>query len=627
MISLNLSRLRGRYYNELFRAWVTARSIKVPSRASSLSAIHRGLRNSEKARPQGFQKTSLNTAGSSRTSKPSFKIRKGKKDITDTGPKAKSRRARFYDPDESFGKKSLVYQLKSGNLRDKLAGLSGRGKPAPKEREGTLTRAQFMKDFESSPGKKFTSNQKNDRTPRSSTPARKTGLRERSAFSSRPTRSSGESRSFDRRDSTKTGNFTRSTRDGLSGEPRSFDRRDSTKSGNFTRSIRDGLSGRDGRREERNFQSSRERQEERQEERQDQRQDQRQAERREERDDHDQISSRRVSSRDHGPVRIHRTTAASQFLYGQSVVEAALKETTRKLYKLYLYCGENRRDASRVTGLERKAEKAGVPVTKVMDSDGLRMMDKMSEGRPHNGCILEASPLPQLPVKSLGSVTEEPTSGFNVTLAYQSSEEAQVNGTSNFIKTDLPPNRKPFVLLLDGIQDPGNLGAILRSAAFLGVNAVGITKGHSATLTSVALKASAGASEVIKLFSTDSILDFLTRSKEEGWLVYAAVAPTDRPRGGKHVTLDRIDSYDPLSNSPTILVIGSEGEGLTGKTRRMADYEVSIPNQSGLTIVDSLNVSVATGILCSAFLKKQHAGGEFDKVIEPQDDESQSQLW
>ncbi|OTA70655.1 hypothetical protein K449DRAFT_16743 [Hypoxylon sp. EC38] len=617
MISLNLSRLRGRYYNELFRAWVTARSIKVPSRASSLSAIHRGLRNSEKARPQGFQKTSLNTAGSSRTSKPSFKIRKGKKDITDTGPKAKSRRARFYDPDESFGKKSLVYQLKSGNLRDKLAGLSGRGKPAPKEREGTLTRAQFMKDFESSPGKKFTSNQKNDRTPRSSTPARKTGLRERSAFSSRPTRSSGESRSFDRRDSTKTGNFTRSTRDGLSGrdgrrEERNFQpSRERREDRREERSTRDGLSSRDGRREERNFQPSRERQ----------------AERREEREDHDQISSRRVSSRDHGPVRIHRTTAASQFLYGQSVVEAALKETTRKLYKLYLYCGENRRDASRVTGLERMAEKAGVPVTKVTDSDGLRMMDKMSEGRPHNGCILEASPLPQLPVKSLGSVTQEPTSGFNVTLAYQSNEEAQVNGTSNFIKTDLPPNRKPFVLLLDGIQDPGNLGAILRSAAFLGVNAVGITKGHSATLTSVALKASAGASEVIKLFSTDSILDFLTRSKEEGWLVYAAVAPTDRPRGGKHVTLDRIDSYDPLSNSPTILVIGSEGEGLTGKTRRMADYEVSIPNQSGLTIVDSLNVSVATGILCSAFLKKQHAGGEFDKVIEPQDDESQSQLW
>ncbi|KAI0144189.1 hypothetical protein F4776DRAFT_611065 [Hypoxylon sp. NC0597] len=597
MISLNPSRLRGRH-NALFRAWVTARPINVPSRASSLSAIHRGLRNSEKARPQGFQKTSLNTAGSSRTPKPSFKITKGKKDITDTGPKAKSRRARFYDPDESFGKKSLVYQLKSGTVKEKLAGQYGK-KPASKERGGVMTRAQFLEDFKSSPARKFTSDKKDSRTARSSTQARTAGVRERSTFSPRATR--------------------------FSGEPRSFDRRDSTKTDNLTRSTRNGFSSRDGRREERNPQPSRERQEERDVPRE--KRNFQPSRDRQERDGHDQISPRRVSSRDHGPVRIHRTTAASQFLYGQSVVEAALKETTRKLYKLYLYCGENRMDASRVTGLERKAEKVGVPVTKVMDSDGLRMMDKMSEGRPHNGCILEASPLPQLPVKSLGSLTEEPAPGFNVTLAHQSSEEAQVNGTSNFIKTSLPPNRKPFVLLLDRIQDPGNLGAILRSAAFLGVNAVGITKGHSATLTSVALKASAGASEVIKLFAIDSILDFLTRSKEEGWLVYAAVAPTDRPRGGKHVTLDRIDSYDPLSISPTILVIGSEGEGLTGKTRRMADYEVSIPNQSGFTMVDSLNVSVATGILCSAFLKKQHAGGEFDKVIEPLEEKSQPQLW
>ncbi|KAI1136132.1 hypothetical protein F5Y05DRAFT_391633 [Hypoxylon sp. FL0543] len=600
MIPFNSSCLRGRH-NVLLRTWVGSRPTSVPSRASSLSAIHRGLRSSEKARPQGFNRTSLNTAGPGRTPPPSFKIRKGKKDITDTGPKPKSRKARFHDPDESFGKKSLVYQLKSGALRDKRSGSRDvRGGSRSEGRGDRLSPADFFKDFESSSERKSFSDKKNDRTGRSSSRFGDAGDRVRSQFSSRPPRSLNE--------------------------PRSFDNRGSTKFGNSARSTRNGTSSRDEWRGEHNPQPPRDRQPDRQPDWQSERQSDQQSGRQSERHD-DQTSFRRISSGDRGPVRIPRTTAASQFLYGQSVVEAALKETTRKLYKLYLYCGENRRDASRITGLERKADRAGVPVVKVTDSDGLRMMDKMSEGRPHNGSILEASPLPQLPVKSLGAVTEEPTSGFNVTLTHQSAEEAQVNGTSNFIKCDLPPNRKPFVLLLDRIQDPGNLGAILRSAAFLGVNAVGITKGHSATLTSVALKASAGASEVIKLFSVDSILDFLTRSKEEGWLVYAAVAPTGRPRGGKEVTLDRVDTYDPLSTSPTILVVGSEGEGLTRQTRRMADYEVSIPNQSGLAMVDSLNVSVATGILLSAFLKKQHAGGKFDNVIESREDESEPQLW
>ncbi|XXH03765.1 hypothetical protein Hte_010171 [Hypoxylon texense] len=329
--------------------------------------------------------------------------------------------------------------------------------------------------------------------------------------------------------------------------------------------------------------------------------------------------------RDTGPVRIHHTTAASQFLYGRSVVEAALKETKRQLYKLYLYCGENRQKISQTAGLETLANRCGVPITIVEDRDGLRMMDKMSEARPHNGCVLEASPLPQLPLKALGAVSEDPANpGFSLELAHQSSEEALINGSPEFIKTQLPSGRQPFILLLDKILDPGNLGGILRSAAFLGVNAVVITKGSSATITSIAVKASAGASEVLTLFSINSTIDFLTRSKESGWMVYAAV-PSSRFGGNKQLTLDRVESYDPLSVHPTILVVGSEGEGLEKRVRRTADYEVTIPNHSGFTMVDSLNVSVATGVLCSSFLRKQYSESKFDKVLEAQEDESQ--LW
>ncbi|KAI8957776.1 hypothetical protein F5Y11DRAFT_338413 [Daldinia sp. FL1419] len=591
MISFQASYIRSKH-NALLRTWAFSRPTNICSRSSSLSAIHRGLRNSEKARPQGFKRDSLNTARSNRTEKPSFKVQKGKKDITYKGPEPKSRAARFHDPNDSFGKKSLVYQLKSSSLRESSARPGGKGRFTRDERDGGLSKAQFMKDFRTSPG---TGRERNTRAAWSTperAPERQLNERgsrnssHRPAYGERPHFESKSNRSHDpggrwmQRGSNKSWKSTlESSRDERTTPQRpraAFDSRPSV---------------------------------ERQEAKED-----------------EQASFHHNSSKDHGPIRIPRTTAASQFLYGYSTVEAVLKESRRRLYKLYIYNGEYRRDASRIIGMERKATQAGIPVTKLEDTAGLRMMDKMSDGRPHNGFVLEASPLPQLPVRALRELTEAPAPGFNLELAHQSAEEAWVNGTSNFVKCTLPPNRKPFVLLLDGIQDPGNLGAILRSASFLGVNAVGVTKGHSASLTPVAVKASAGASESMQLFSVSSVLDFLTKSKEAGWVVYAAVAPTGRPRESKNITLDRLDTYDPLASEPTILVVGSEGEGLEKKTRRLADFEISIPNHSASTIVESLNVSVATAILCSAFLKNQHTGGEFDKIIEVKDDGS-DQLW
>ncbi|KAI4866764.1 hypothetical protein F4820DRAFT_416064 [Hypoxylon rubiginosum] len=585
MISLNSSCIRSRH-DVLLRTWVLPRLMNTPFRSSSLSAIHRGLRNSEKARPQGFKQASLASARPARTpqrgrgppsARPSFKIRKGKKDITDEGPKPKSRQARFYDPNDSFGKKSLVYQLKSGALREKLGEIAKRERPTAAGRDNRMTTTEFTNDFKSSSGRE-SSRYKNARATNNTHRDRRFEAPGRSQVSSRSIRPSGA--------------------------PRSADRFDSTNARSAIKPARSVPSSREDRVEPHDPQFSRERQADQSD---------------------SQNAFHRSPPRDTGPVRIHHTTAASQFLYGRSVVEAALKDTKRQLYKLYLYCGENRQKISQTTGLETLANRCGVPITKVEDRDGLRMMDKMSEARPHNGCVLEASPLPQLPLKALGVVSEDPTNpGFSLELAHQSSEEAQVNGSPEFIKTQLPSGRQPFILLLDKILDPGNLGAILRSAAFLGVNAVAITKGSSATITSIAVKASAGASEVLTLFSINSTIDFLTRSKESGWMVYAAV-PSLRFGGNKQLTLDRVESYDPLSVHPTILVVGSEGEGLEKRVRRTADYEVSIPNHSGFTMVDSLNVSVATGVLCSSFLKKQYSESKFDKVLEVQEDESQ--LW
>lgn len=312
-------------------------------------------------------------------------------------------------------------------------------------------------------------------------------------------------------------------------------------------------------------------------------------------------------SGDRMPISLPYTTPASQFLYGTSVVEGALLSKRRKLYKLYIYTGENRNvSGNRDIELERMARRAGVVVEKV-GPEFLRVMDKMSVGRPHNGYILEASPLPQLPVKSLGEVNPDGKSGFTVTLAHQSKEEAAINGTDPFVPLPKSKNGQyPLVLLLDSITDPGNMGGILRTACFLGVSAVAISSRNSSSFTPVVLKASAGASEDMNILMIPRPEGFIVDSKAAGWKVYAAVSPTKKHETGMPASLSTNDLRAPLHEAPTILMLGSEGEGLRWNLRSKADVDLWIAGHGNPDMVDSLNVSVAAGILVNAFLKPAH---------------------
>lgn len=551
---------------------------------------------------------------------PSFRLRKGKKDITDKGPQPMSRRSRFNNPTESFGKKSLVWQVKHGNLRQEMEKLDltderasdRRGRYNDKNRESDDARRG--RDFkrsndQRSGGRNPGPYERGQRDSPRSNEDRSFGSQPRRLNSrqdtTRPNERNEAKAAFGER-RPRTSSFTDRLDDRQPHLSRLRDRRDERQP--RTSSFR-------GRQDERQPRTSSftDRRNERQPRtlnftgRHDENPPARIREDDSNKSDRDVERSGLDSRRDEGPIRIHHTTAASQFLYGRSVVEAALKHSRRQLYRFYVYSGEDRQTLSQDEGLLRLAKSREIECVTVQGQQGLRMLDKMSAGRPHNGCILEASPLPQIPVKGLGVTAEEgDRQGFYLELAHQSAEETLVNGSSAFVTYDLPPGRHPLVLLLDGILDPGNLGAILRSAAFLGVNAVAITKDSSAGLTPVALKASAGAAEVMTLFSVKTTLSFLEQSKESGWMVYAAVPSTSRMRNNSHLTLDRVESYDPLSSQPTILVIGSEGEGLAKQVRRVSDHEVSIPSASGLfDAVDSLNASVATALLCQSFLKKQ----------------------
>ncbi len=136
--------------------------------------------------------------------------------------------------------------------------------------------------------------------------------------------------------------------------------------------------------------------------------------------------------------------------------------------------------------------------------------------------------------------------------------------------------------MLDGVQDPHNLGACLRSADAAGVAAVIVPRDRAAGLTPVVRKVAAGAAETVPLVAVVNLARTLRELKERGiWLV------------GTDDAADKT-LYDADLTGPLALVMGSEGEGMRRLTRECCDQLVSIPMAGA---VESLNVSVAAGVV------------------------------
>jgi len=143
--------------------------------------------------------------------------------------------------------------------------------------------------------------------------------------------------------------------------------------------------------------------------------------------------------------------------------------------------------------------------------------------------------------------------------------------------------RSGVVLALDGITDPRNLGAIVRSAVILGAVGIVIPSKNSSDITPVVCHASAGGTEHIAIAKVDSILHTINLFKERGF----AIACADLPSDG----VISIDEFDPPNK--LALVMGSE-EGLRKRVRAASDFVLTIPQSSDF---DSFNVSVAAGII------------------------------
>lgn len=142
----------------------------------------------------------------------------------------------------------------------------------------------------------------------------------------------------------------------------------------------------------------------------------------------------------------------------------------------------------------------------------------------------------------------------------------------------------PFLVALDGITDPHNLGAIIRSAVLFGAHGVIVPKRRSAGLSPACEKAAAGALAYAKIARVTNLTQTIEGLKERGIWIAAAAADGE--------------AYSAAKLSGAIcLVIGSEGEGVSRLVRQACDFTVSIPTTG---VIDSLNASVAAGILMSA---------------------------
>jgi len=253
-----------------------------------------------------------------------------------------------------------------------------------------------------------------------------------------------------------------------------------------------------------------------------------------------------------------------EYLYGITPVLNALLSNKRGTYGELLLQDRSVSKSSlskslmsEVESVVKLATKLNIPIEYVSKHD----LNMLSENRPHQGVVLGAAPM----------VLEQLVSLPNITSGVVSDD-----GIMTHQRTKL----KNVWLALDEVVDPQNLGALLRSACFLGAQGVVVCTKNSAALSPVVSKASAGALEVGNLFETNNMPRFLSLSVGHGWKVIGTCAG-----GGDSIPLSQLDT-----NQPTVVVLGNEGHGLRFAVERACTTMVNIPSPLG-TLSDPSSIA------------------------------------
>ena len=247
---------------------------------------------------------------------------------------------------------------------------------------------------------------------------------------------------------------------------------------------------------------------------------------------------------------------------GRNPVREALERGDGRIEKVLLQRGVH---GSVIDAIRQAAKAIGVPVQMVPQPK----IDRVAPKANHQGVVAMAAPI-----------------------AYVDLDEmlARIAPSLDEVKAI-----KPVLVVLDGVEDPHNFGAILRSAVASGASGVLIPTTHMAPLSAVAVKASAGAALQIPIARTSNLPEALHQLKERGYWV-AGLDAGDGP-GPEQQT---VWAYD--WDRPVAIVVGSEGRGMHHSVRSACDVRLEIPIRGD---VESLNASVAAGIALFAAVRER----------------------
>lgn len=251
-----------------------------------------------------------------------------------------------------------------------------------------------------------------------------------------------------------------------------------------------------------------------------------------------------------------------QYIYGIHAVDALLRTNPKSVQRLLVQQG---RDDKRITTLLELARNQGVPVAREPRKD----LDELVNGR-HQGAVAETLDAPAQGDNDQGNLWQEAD-------------------LYRFVENKSGP---ALLLILDGVTDPHNLGACLRSADAAGVDAVIVPKDKSADLSPTARKVACGAAEVVPFVKVTNIARTMEGLKERGVWLYGTAGEAEN------------SIYDSDLAESVALVMGAEGDGLRRLTREGCDHLLKLPMSGS---VSSLNVSVATGVCLFEIVRQRLA--------------------
>ncbi|OKZ57328.1 MAG: 23S rRNA (guanosine(2251)-2'-O)-methyltransferase RlmB [Clostridium sp. 26_21] len=233
-----------------------------------------------------------------------------------------------------------------------------------------------------------------------------------------------------------------------------------------------------------------------------------------------------------------------------SVLE--LLESGKDVNKIFVTRGEKHGSINKILGIAKERKIIVVEKDK-------KQMDEMAQEENYQGVIAIVPPFEYVEISDILQVAKE-------------------------------RNEDPFVIVLDGIEDPHNLGSIIRTAETAGVHGVIIPKRRAASVNSTVNKASAGAVEHMKIARVTNISDAIEELKQAGLWVCGTAVDTNKYYYNQDLT------------GPLAIVIGNEGKGIGEKVKKNCDFLVKIPMKGK---IQSLNASVSTGIVIYESVKQR----------------------